>query len=167
MSIFLRIKHWQIFLFYAILWFLRIKDYDLPRSINEFIQISPLLFLVAWNLLLGFALHSIKPRDVKVNALPAIFSAVLTLVLIIITIATTDGMYDSMLLNIAFGLLIIVSLFVIAAFPAELLKSIELGRKAKPMEYGNYIFPFLIFIIGVWLYQPRINTIGKRKTQLG
>ena len=142
------------------------RDYGLPKSIDEFIKVSPGLFYVAWNLLLGFALHSIKPKDLKINTSPAIFSAILMIVLIIITIVTTDGMYDSMILNIAFGFLIFVLLFVIAALPAELLKSLELGRQAKPIEYGNYIFEFLILGIGIWLYQPRINKIEKFKNEL-
>jgi branched-subunit amino acid transport protein len=159
----LRIKHWQIFLFYLILSFLSTKDYDLPKSMDELLKVSPLLFLIAWNLLLGFVLQSIKPKNLKFNTSPAILAAILTIFLIIITITTTDGMYDSIFLNIVLGLLIIIPFFVIAAFPAELLKSLELDRKAKPIEYGNYIFEFLILIIGVWLYQPRINKIEKIK----
>ena len=163
---FLRIKHWQIFLLYLALSFLSTMNYDLPKSMNEFLKVSPLLFFIVWNLLLGFALQSIKPKYLKFNTSPAILAAILTIVLIIITIITTDGMYDSMFLNIVIGLLIIISLFVIVAFPAELLKSQELDRKAKPIEYGNYIFEFLILIIGVWLYQPRINKIEKTKNEL-
>jgi hypothetical protein len=165
MRTFLRIKHWQIFLFYLLVSFLSRRDYGLPKSMGELLEASPLLLFIAWNLLLGFALLSIKPKDLKFNTSPAILASILTVVLIIITIFTTDGMYDSMFLNILIGFLIIVSLFVIVAFPAELLKSLELDRQVKPIEYGNYIFEFFILIIGVWLYQPRINKIEKIKNE--
>jgi len=166
MKTFLKFKHWQIFLFYVVLSVLSGRDYGLPKYMDELLNVFPVLFIIAWNMLLGVALYSIKPRDLKVNYLPAIWATVLLIILITTTLLTTDGWYDSLFLNIALGVLILVLLFIIAAFPAALLKSIEAGRQVKPMEYGDYIFEFFILFIGVWLYQPRINNVVKTKSEL-
>ena len=63
-------------------------------------------------------------------------------------------------------LTIIPCFLVVASWPARPLKSIELRRNAGMWEYIPDAFQFILWPLGVWWIQPRLNEIDKNKIQI-
>jgi len=161
MTYILKIKHWQIFSFVIIAYI--ISRYFASSLISgDMIRTIWALFAILWNLLLGLTLYSISPVELRFNKLPYVVASVLLIVAgIVISLMTKNREFEFLPVIIIGAIISLAALFYIASFPARVLKSLELNRKATPMEYGEYLFPFLIFMIGVWIYQPRLNRIEK------
>ncbi len=49
--------------------------------------------------------------------------------------------------------------FYIHAFPVKALKTIELGREAKLGKYAGGMALMLVWPLGIWFLQPRVNKI--------
>ena len=161
MRYFLKIKHWQIFLFVILIYF---SSVFYPGSfISGDIRIVFMgLFAISWNFLLGLALFSICPVEYRFNKLPYVITSVLLIAVGLVSIGMENiHSLEYIWFDIIVAITAILLLLYQASFPARVLKSMELNRKATPIEYGEYLFPFFIFMIGIWIYQPRVNRIAK------
>jgi hypothetical protein len=174
-SLFLRAKHWQIFLLFGIFYVgggaIMIFTVMATQSPDDFVKIAlPLGFVMVLNVLcflgwlwsMGTFLSSILPPMLRMKMgffrFALIYSALYLPVLIVV--------YQSLLLNPE-PLAIIFPLHVFATFCVFYLlyfvsKNLLLAETGKPVSFHQYAGPFFLiwfFPVGVWITQPRINRL--------
>lgn len=171
MNTIVKAKSWKIF---AVLLsggfihqFIDIKVFD--NEINEvYSDISHTIYylvILSWILVTGIYLNgNLKPdRRVGTNI------PVTTGLFLLITIAaarfswtineTFDFMQNNTWLMISYIVFSFVSLFIICGFTAKTIKLNETSNEINVNDYFGDIFKILIWPIGVWFIQPRINNI--------
>lgn len=163
MKILLRAKHWQLFmLMYGIQIIVVIfNDFDyeyrkitLGTAIDlmgMFIGIGTFL-LWLWNIVINLnqnLLTKLNRRPFKIGLYLLSLNILLTTILII---GDSSEVFLLVLSLLSFGILIYIVLF-----SAKTLKTIELGREASVSEYIGDFLLFIVFPLGIWFLQPRIN----------
>lgn len=188
-------KHWQVWLLVIGLplgfWLL---DYALSFSVflddgyssgNRMLGsallafynfISFLLLYALWTYTMGKSLFSrvIDKSGLHrslfgfVVIMPAIY-AIAILVLISMNYEDYTEQYSKLIFRFfeTVQLLCIFSFFYCNFFIAKALVSNELGRQADVSDYLSVFFYLILFPIGIWLVQPRINTVFVRPQSIG
>jgi hypothetical protein len=166
MKAILKAKHWQIFLILMLLSFIgNISISD--SSILEIIFGSLfLLAIVSFPLLIGNELYEYVPENVKLNYNLFLVNGALVLLIVGIALVFGDGQHYEFSGLAALPIYYVIFAYLhIYAFPVKELKSIELGREVKFREYAGDVVLMLIWPIGIWFIQPRINkVISERET---
>ena len=186
MKIFLRIRHWQLFLLMvgpAILLDIILFGsfvFPLDRSyvfiLFPFVMIFCMAILFGWLYAMGTNLHKQLPGNVRMNlvlfvilCLVAFIVIVLTSVLIFISVNRTLADQEppdvpmSLSLALFIYLFFMFCIFYCLYFIARALKAVELQR---PVSIGDYIGEFFLlwfYMIGVWIIQPRLNKLFIKK----
>lgn len=125
-----------------------------------------LIAIVSFPMILGNELYEYVPENVKLNYNLFLVNGVVVLLIVGVALVFGDGQpYEfSGLAALPFYYVIFAYLYVYA-FPVKELKSIELGREAKIGEYAGDLVLMLVWPIGIWFIQPRINkVISERET---
>lgn len=185
MSIFLRMKHWQLFCLLLVLPFVSIVTFILYVStllmsgreealqIEVFIPIVVLMFAnylcyYAWLWTLGSFSISRLPDTIKKSR--TLFTAAIIYPLCYIPTffwimfssvvnSSKDVFQHYFLIIFAFHILAIFCNFYIFYFIAKMFKQAELQRRATVSEYLGEIFLLWFFYIGIWILQPRVNKL--------
>lgn len=115
---------------------------NMPRSVEmkttkfTIFSIIPLLYISGVCIFLFVTLAKIKPQD-----LPQIPMQWISIALSVLYIVSVFGIFYSMY------------------FAAKTLKTTELQREVTFRDFTSEFFMFWFFPIGIWVLQPRINTI--------
>ncbi len=119
-----------------------------------------LIAIVSFPLILGNELYEYVPDNVRLNYNLFLVNGVLVLLIVGVALVFGDGQHYvfSGLAALPFYYVIFAYLYVYA-FPVKELKSIELGREAKIGEYAGDVVLMLMWPIGIWFIQPRINKV--------
>jgi hypothetical protein len=159
MDIFLlKAKHWQVFAFFAITYFLSTycTDYSFI-SVSIFSVI--LVAYIGWYTLLGNVLYKYLPRKIDYNITWFLLDALLLIAVYGITIIflggnlRADGFATIPFLYLFFA---IAHLFWL---PSVLLISIETRSKPAFSQYAGTMLQLFAWPIGIWFIQPRLNRI--------
>jgi hypothetical protein len=159
MKIFLKLKHWQIFLIWIfgviqLLIFIRTDFWFMALGIY-------FCLLFGWIYSIGKVLNENNAEIIKkLN----IWSLLYLISIIPIGIRFHNMITESyerlnILIFIASGIVGLVSIINIGIISAKSLKEKE---KQEKLNFGNYVFEFflvLYMIIGVWILQPRLNKL--------
>ena len=156
----LKAKHWQIFLILMLLSFIgniSIGDSSILQTIFDTLF---LIVIVSFPLVIGNELYEYVPENLKLNYNFFLINGVVVLLIVGAALVFGDGQHYefSGLAALPFYYVIFAYLYVYA-FPVKELKSIELGREAKLGEYAGDMVLMLIWPIGIWFIQPRINKV--------
>ena len=163
MKIFLRLKHWQLFL----IWILAAIQLSLfIKSDFWFISfgIYFLLFLL-WIYSIGKVLNKNNPELIKrMNFWWILYS----LSLIPLAINYRDSImrtYDRIdtwiiILSLFIGFIAIAKIII---YSAKTIKRVELSKEYETADLVAEIFLIYFFIIGIWILQPRLNKIIAEK----
>lgn len=181
MKIFLRMKHWQLFLL------IMLVPLFLPLIVLLAIALSgdslmvlaaiPIIVLVcvgvffSWFYALGTGLHEKLPEesDLKIGRFKfSIFLPVTYMLLISLYItsmffngeqALEENFPSIFAVIVPLHLLSMFCIFYSIYFISKALKSVELQRNVTFNDYAGEFFLLLFYFIGIWILQPRINKI--------
>lgn len=168
MKILLSAKHWYIFtMFFGLQIVYRIimviDTTKNPERVSFYLSFQPLIvtlsglffFMWMWEVVISLylKLKVKKPIDLKVFRIAYVYTAVYILVAGCYILFFDGGVL------IALHLAAIVALVYCLLFVVRLLKAVELGHFPKPSEYFGDFLLLLFFPIGIWILQPRINSI--------
>ena len=179
MNIFLKLKHWQLFgLLFCSLLLTRTSTtvIELNNKSISYSDLSPIAFLfiavlLGWFYSMGVNLHKKLPETVKISLkafkwflfIPVaglVFNYLFIRLVLINRFLTGD--ISGMPLFLVIGLFSLFSIFCIiycVIFVAKSLKAIELERPVIFNDYAGEFCLFLLFPIGIWIIQPKMNKI--------
>jgi hypothetical protein len=170
MKIFIKLKHWQIFIILGTGFIL-----NLILSTNKFsignitsiglgtvIGIFTLILFFLWVMTIGIFINRIPANSYHFRTWVLIFATLCNMIgyseLNLERILPISDFIPIWLLTLL-TLLTFFGIFYTFYNVPKSLKSIELGRKAHFSEYFISALLLFIFPIGVWFIQPRINRI--------
>jgi hypothetical protein len=175
---FLRAKHWQLFLlFFIIPAFLGIAaSVYTPTTFNSWKQLGPGAFiclglmvldtlcLLAWLLAIGWFLNSLQKPTVRLNLsffrVASIYTPIYMLVFFIVILTSEPPMQIIFTLH----LFAMFCIFYVFYFVARSLTIVNKGRQVLLGEYAEPLVLLLLYPIGVWRIQPRINQLYAQGT---
>jgi hypothetical protein len=160
MKFFLRINPFVLFaiLSLPILSRLLISEIEEIEVLNLMNNNSFLILYFCWIFSIGNVFGKYWDNDWKLLLFRVSFIVYLTL---IIALNMYTFLYDGkndVLIGIMNNLLIICSLYIIF-YSSKVLKSVELNRNVDFDQHIKEIFFLVVFIIGIWFIQPRINRL--------
>ncbi len=161
MKFILRLKHWQVFLILLIgsitsnfTW----VDHELfNMALNSF----GLIIYFFWYFAVGLELTEHLPPRVELPRTLFIVNAFVLIISMLILITVFDGEYAS---NGLLGFLWIgyfmYAMFQFMLYPSKALRTIEQGTEATFGQYFRYVLLTIIWPIGIWWIQPKLNKIS-------
>lgn len=192
MDLFLRLKHWQLFLIMLVapifiqvtIMLIAITSHDPLLALHGLTIIMALYMgtLLGWFWAMGKNLAAKLPPGVTMNVnrlkgfllVPAIY---FLLVILLVEIAATgeiDPSYDmipfyvaGLVLMILLHLFSVFCIFYAVYFITKSYKSILLGREAEVGDYIGEFFLLWFWFVGVWIIQPKINEMFGEKNESG
>ena len=169
-NLFIRTKHWQIFLLFVGLFglalaFISVFDpasdptmmHDLPFL--AVIEMFALAFAV-WLWSLGTFIHSVVPLPLRLNSTFFPIAVLCPSLYTVLFIAVFQGMNPTL-----FALIFPLHLFAMFCvlyswyFISKSLAMAERQRSASFPEYVGYVLCLWFFPFGIWFIQPRINRL--------
>lgn len=170
MDVFLKMKHWHLFLLFAVLPLLadaaleRLAPAEtswlLPLIVN-----GVLVFLaVAYLWTLGMRLYR-RLAEKSGNLSPGWFRAGLVFVFAeLVLLATFAGYFipgrvDAPYYLTAIHVVAMVALFYAFYFVAKSLAGVEKGEDANLNDFAGYFFMLWFYPIGIWFFQPKVNRV--------
>lgn len=189
MNLFLRLKHWQLFMLLMgipfigqIVTFFVVFTSSDPFAVFAIMPFIMIIFMTAffcWFYSLGVNLHQKLPATVQTNLkrfklflfLPVIY------ILLMVTIgpfalsnisnpeADPSPFFVSFAIILPMHLFSMFCIFYCLRFIAKTMKAVEWQRQVSFSDYAGEFFLIWFFPIGVWFIQPRINELFKEKNK--
>ena len=181
MNIFLRAKHWQLFILLVgvpiVLDIFGTLMLVLSHNPRIMMRLFPILMLIVtvtllgWYYALGINLYNKQPAGIKLNIktfrlfffIPVIYFLAIFLYMFCIFngVSWSGGHVIVLLILSVFGLHLfsMFCIFYLMYFIAKELKMAELQREVTFSDYVGEFFLLWFFPVGVWIIQPRINRI--------
>ena len=189
-KLFLKIKHWQLFL---VVWALPALI-KVPSWISKGYASNPELtilatylwigVLIGWMYSIGVSLSKMLPENTKMNLKFFRICTIIPLILAVVVVVSASCTYigiintessfwkaDSIIFKIVFTVFFLIfailtqftpiAIFYNSHFCSKTLKTIELQQKIKFGKYAIEFFLILFSFIGIWFIQPRVNKIFK------
>lgn len=187
---FLRAKHWQIFILlfavpfifqFIFLFKLLVSGFEgssQDSEIFDFIKMFPwymgyfVLVFFGWFWSLAMGLQQFIPRGLQLNTSKFKYAFFYPLVYIILFSFSFTGVILveaggeqvlSFLFILPLHLLAMFCMFYMIYFIAKSLRTAELQRKVTASDYIGEFFLLWIYIVGVWVIQPRVNKLFEQK----
>jgi peptidoglycan/LPS O-acetylase OafA/YrhL len=160
MRLFLTAKHWQIFI--VLLIGLLLGNFTVVGhpEISVAVRVTGFLITFAWQLSIGHGLYQFLPAKVEVKYNLFIINWFVVMVVICAASIYSDGEGMTFTGVAALpGLYVVYAFLHMLIFPAKLLTSVEMRKEA---HFGDYFVTFLLMIlwpVGVWFIQPRLNEV--------
>lgn len=164
MKFFLKLTHFDLFLLLIlpISVGLLIGTYTQESLYNEVLNIIFFLFWIGWIYSIG---NLLGRRWDKGKLALRLFHFCILFYLFFITIATFKVYIGINSESILFSLIVIfalLSVFYCLYYVSKMLVILEKQREIKFKEHQIEFFLFFIFIIGIWILQPRINQLNDK-----
>jgi hypothetical protein len=162
MRLFLTAKHWQIFIVLSIGYLLANVDLDLgwPRDIRVALNITGFLISFVWHLAVGHGLYGFLPARVEMKYNLFVINWFVLIVTYCAVLILSEGMGMIFRGVGAIPLFYFFYAFVhVLIFPGRLLRSIEMGKQAHFGDYILTVVSMMIWPVGIWFVQPRINEV--------
>ena len=161
MTLFLKMKHWQIFLLLIFASFISNFTWVGYDLFNTLLNLTGVLLYLIWYFAIGLELTEYLPRKVE---LPKTLFVINGFILILSTVILTmffDGSFQANgLLGFILAIYTFYAVFQFFFYPGKALKSIELNTEAKIGEYFGYFLLMVFWPIGIWWIQPKLNKIN-------
>lgn len=180
MNIFLRMKHWQLFLLMVgipiIIEFIGLGIMFTTRDPKSMFFVFPLIMFfsiiinLGWFNALGINLTKKLPETVKMKLnkfkwflyFPMIYMLILSVFILGILNGLSFGLIPTpllLLLILPIHLFSMFCLFYCLYYIAKTFKAVELQRPVIFNDYAGEFFLLWFFPIGLWIIQPRINKL--------
>lgn len=189
MNIFLRAKHWQLFLviyglpiliqILAIAGLISVDAPILPYLFWDLVFITILTLslgvILSWMGSVSLRLQEKLPQGMQMKV--GLFKAFLIFPLLCILVFAVINLkilfapvfcqvgtgFDPMAMGIIFPMQIFAMFCMIPTiwFTAKTIKSVDLQREAKFRDFSREFFLIFFYILGVWLIQPKVNRLSE------
>jgi hypothetical protein len=180
---FLRAKHWQIFIVIFIIPYslqiiaMTINKNDIERIgiISPFIMVIFFLALFGWFWSIATGLLMKIPEGIKMKIRKFKTLVIIPMVYIPLAFGLMNSFFDiganasgepngamigfSFMIMFPLHILSIFGLLYSFYYVAKTFKTVELQRETTFSDFAGDFFLFLIFPVGVWVIQPKINLI--------
>ncbi|AMM50187.1 hypothetical protein TH61_01980 [Rufibacter sp. DG15C] len=163
MEVFLRAKHWQVFILGVFLHLLGTIFFTSSPSLQLLGSATGILMVFIYPFMVGYLLQDYLPSRVQLKYTFFIINSFLWLGAYLVALILFEGQKKEF--SGLSGLLffyIVFAFFYSFAFPAKAIKSIEMRSEASFGDYFYYFFLMLAFPLGIWILQPKINKIVAR-----
>ena len=152
MSIFLRLKHWQVFS----IWIAGLIFFKLLKSTSlEFLGFTLYTcLLISWIFSIGKILNERSARPIE-NYRENVWVIIYGISIMVFYSCVLNDVSSFLMVSVL--LPGIISFIKVVNFSAKVLKQTETGQ---PAEFKSYILDFFLImymIIGLWTLQPRLN----------
>jgi uncharacterized membrane protein len=164
MKIFLKFKHWQLFL----IWIFAEILFIATSSTSIWILTTGLFgfAIIGWIYSIGKVINNLNEKNRIEN-----YKEDLWFILYLISVIPFGFLFrtfessESMngFLSFGAGLLGFISMIKLVNFSAKVFKQHESKRDLKFADYSNEFFLIVFMIIGIWIIQPKVNKIIDRK----
>lgn len=168
-------KNWEIFLLFIVVQFLvwptimiisfllGYGEKSVATKLMEFLSSGLLYF--SYPVMVGLKLNRLLSNQEKFKVTSNQF---ITTCIILMTASYISGLtldigrpWDFLV-----PILVLPCFLIILSWPARPLKSIELSRNAGIWEYIPEAFQFIVWPLGVWWIQPRLNELDKERIRI-
>lgn len=170
-SLFLRAKHWQLFLLFLSVILLQVfsiaKPFsDSPEELWRFsvldgvVMALQVFFYVGWLWSMGSFLNSIVKAELRPRMGFFRFSSIYTALYVFFFMASFES--NELVLWAVIIPLHLLEMFCILYLLFFVSKSLVLGERAKPVSFYDHAGPLFLlwlFPFGVWHIQPRVNRL--------
>jgi hypothetical protein len=160
-------KHWQLFLTVIVLSFLQEIASNVSDLLETLVYIVDVTLYIGWLLLLGNRLRKISVSP-QLNY-RVFFSVGCTLIAFLAAVkllglfkADILKMFDNTAAILSIMAYLLISLIVLTSFVGKNLKAIEVGDDIDINDYFGDVVGLIIWPIGIWTFQPRINKLAER-----
>ena len=160
-------KHWQIFLTVLVLAFLQEIASNVSDLLETLLYVVVVTLYIGWFLLLGSRLRKISPSP-QLNY-RVFFSVGCTLMAFLTAVkllslfkADILKMFNNTTAILSIMAYLLISLIVLTSFVGKNLKAIEVGDDIDINDYFGDVVGLIIWPIGIWTFQPRINKLAER-----
>lgn len=177
MDIFVRLKHWQLFLILVVL------PIFLPSDNSASLAISFIIWLIiggvmfGWLYSTGVNLHKKLPQSMSMNL--SVFKSMILIPLVYIVAISTyfasslqaqpngQVQLSSGFFRLIFTIHLLAMFCILYCFyfNAKSLKAVEWQKPVTFSDYAGEFFLIWFFPIGIWFIQPRINKLFDRSLQ--
>jgi len=180
MTIFLRLKHWQLFLLLfgipIIFQFVIMGSVIFSNNPNTMLTAFPLMmFLIVaiffgWFYALGTNLHKKLPIDTPMNLtkfkiflfIPVVYMVLISLFMVVLVpalVVNGPQSFTSFAIIFPIHIFSMFCIFYCLYFISKALKTVESQRQVTFSDYAGEFFLIWFYPIGIWLIQPRINKL--------
>ncbi|WP_310991824.1 hypothetical protein [Aequorivita marina] len=186
-KLYLKAKHWQLFILMVGLPFLfqlvtviYVIATDSPLFALATFPIFMLLYVIVffgWFWSMGVGLHKFLPENhgLNIKKFKILFFIPLVYIVAMMFSMMYLGVFNqfpppenmigvSLALIIPFHLFSIFCMFYMLYFCAKTIKSITLNRRLEFADYVGEFFLLWFYVVGIWLLQPKINSIYSGKS---
>lgn len=170
MSIFLKLKHWQLFILFIVPVVIAANGSSLNYASRFLISVFVGGLFFGWLYSLGTALNNSIPPELRLNARSFKISFLLIIIshcsLSVARQLLEEGWWreNNLFIMLPVMLFMVCCVLNIFYFVAKSLNMAELKREALYKDYADEFFLLWFYPIGVWRIQPRINEIFKNET---
>lgn len=167
-NIFLRLKAWQLFMFFIALYFVPLSPYYLERTISVLF----VFIYIGWIYSIGIFMHTLLDHP-KPSAVYFKLSCLLICCSYIVLFFTGDFTIDldnykqygiTICFWVPISLYMFWSILYVFMFSARMLESVLNGHLVYRSDSLKAFFAFWFFPIGVWYIQPVVNRIKDQTT---
>ena len=156
----LQLKHWQNFLILFLSLFISNTTIENSPLWNDILGNIGVVLLFSILLTYGHGLYSYLPPKIDLNYNFFIINGFLVITtLIAVGILTESNKVSFTGIYALPGFYLFYAFLHTIAFPAKVLKSIELNREANLEEYIGLFFMIIFWPFCVWFFQPRVNKV--------
>lgn len=163
MRLFLTAKHWQIFIVLSMGCLLANVDLGWSlgwsHDIRVALNITGFLISFAWHLAVGHGLYNFLPAKVEMKYNRFVinwFVLIVTYCAVLILLVGMGMTFRGVAIPLFYSFYAFVHLLI---FPGRVLRSIEMRKEAHFGDYILTVVSMLIWPVGVWFVQPRINEV--------
>ncbi|MBL0745961.1 hypothetical protein [Chryseolinea lacunae] len=159
MRFILRLKHWQTFL--LLMTAAVLSDFTLigNPTVTKILSFAGGVFYFVWLLMIGHGLYQRLPRKIELNYNLFVINVFIMLVVVAVIKTLTDGVFSLKGLAALPGFYAVYALLHIMMFPVRCLRSYEKGAEADVGDCLGEFFLIVLWPIGIWFLQPRINSV--------
>jgi hypothetical protein len=176
-TIFLRVKHWQLFLLLVVLWIgsgaaqfaaIPSSSGEPARAAFPFVAVGELVVLVfaGWLWSVGNFLQSVVPQRLKMS--PTLFR--ISVILPLLCIPLSALVFESLNLAVV-GIVFIAYGIALAGevyswyFVARSLALAQYSRQVRFSDYEATLLGIWFFPFGIWFIQPKINRLYAKSSE--
>jgi hypothetical protein len=160
-SLFLRAKHWQLFILSLILFLIEVFILRPHLLMGGSPPLIDIVFLLAWVWSVGSFLNSIVQPSLKFNLPFFYFALILPILLyaLLVLLPAHDHHSSLALMKVGLRISALVCTIYDVGFVADLLVRAETGKPGSLTDVAGQFLMIWFFVLGVWLIQPRINRL--------
>lgn len=163
MNFILKLKHWQVFLILLIGSIASNFTWENQELFNLGLNSFGLLVYILWYFAVGLELTEYLPPRIELPRTLFIINAIVLIISMLIVLAVYNGKFSSNgLIGFLWVAYVMFAMFQFMFYPSKALRTIEQGTEARFGQYFGYFILTILWPIGIWWIQPKLNKIDTK-----